>query len=444
MADLTSIIVSLSTFSLIRMGLDAPSVHLLIELAVGAAIWVAVFHALALYDIHYLSGAEEFQRILSAVSIGMLLIAMFSFWWDMPLSPARLALTWSIALLLELSVRRLVRWRLRRLRHEGPLSLRTLLIGTNDEARELADSLVPSLGFGAIGCVETSANNHSWNGSLPILGNVQDLEQTIRRQGAECLFVASTSVTPSEMLDIYRAGRRTGVEMRISANLPQILTSRLTVQPIGKVMAVSVRPARLSGAQALLKRFFDLAASTLGLVVSLPFLALIGVAVRLTSRGPVLFSQTRVTQGGREFTMHKFRTMIPDADRAGEVPQAQLAQPFFKMAEDPRLTKVGRILRTFSLDELPQLWNVLRGDMSLVGPRPLRAEQVAADPEALSPRHEVRAGMTGWWQIHGRNDLSYEEALRLDVFYIENWSLGLDLYILLKTVGAIVRRRGAY
>jgi exopolysaccharide biosynthesis polyprenyl glycosylphosphotransferase len=374
----------------------------------------------------------------------VLLITMFSFWWDVPLSPAWLALTWSTALLLELSARRLVRWRLRHLRHEGPLSLRTLLIGTNDEARQLADSLVPSLGFGAIGCVETSAKGQRWNGSLPILGNVQDLERTIRRQGAECLFVASTSVTSSEMLDIFRACRRTGIEMRISANLPQILTSRLTVQPIGKVMAVSVRPVRLSGAQVLLKRSFDLAASSLGLAVSLPLLILIAVAIRLTSRGPILFSQTRVTQGGRGFTMHKFRTMIPDADRVGEVSEAQLTQPFFKMENDPRLTKVGRILRTFSLDELPQLWNVLRGDMSLVGPRPLRAEQVAADPQTMSPRHEVRAGMTGWWQVHGRNDLSYEDALRLDIFYIENWSLGLDLYILLKTVGAVVLRRGAY
>jgi lipopolysaccharide/colanic/teichoic acid biosynthesis glycosyltransferase len=144
------------------------------------------------------------------------------------------------------------------------------------------------------------------------------------------------------------------------------------------------------------------------------------------------------------FTIYKFRTMVSDVERALDGKVIDLTKPFFKMEDDPRLTGVGRFLRSFSLDELPQLWNVVRGDMSLVGPRPLPAEQVAANEEFLRPRHEVRAGVTGLWQISGRSKLDSEEALRMDRFYIENWSPSLDLYILLMTAFTVVARRGAY
>jgi lipopolysaccharide/colanic/teichoic acid biosynthesis glycosyltransferase len=147
--------------------------------------------------------------------------------------------------------------------------------------------------------------------------------------------------------------------------------------------------------------------------------------------------------GGRVFTMYKFRTMRADADEILTRLGIDHSAPFFKLVDDPRPTRVGRTLRRFSLDELPQLINVLKGDMSLVGPRPLPAEQVEANPD-LGPRHQVRAGMTGWWQINGRSRLSPEEAVRMDMFYVENWSLSFDLYILAKTVGAVVNGRGAY
>jgi lipopolysaccharide/colanic/teichoic acid biosynthesis glycosyltransferase len=142
--------------------------------------------------------------------------------------------------------------------------------------------------------------------------------------------------------------------------------------------------------------------------------------------------------------MYKFRTMITDQERALEGRLIDLTQPFFKMPHDPRLTSVGRLLRSFSLDELPQLWNVIRGDMSLVGPRPLPLEQVTANHDLLQPRHEVRAGLTGWWQVSGRSEIDVEQALKMDMFYIENWSLSLDVYVLLKTAAAVIARRGAY
>jgi lipopolysaccharide/colanic/teichoic acid biosynthesis glycosyltransferase len=155
-----------------------------------------------------------------------------------------------------------------------------------------------------------------------------------------------------------------------------------------------------------------------------------------------LFRQARVTKGGRRFTIYKFRTMRGDVEGS----PLDTSVPFFKMRADPRVTRVGAFLRRFSIDEWPQLWNVLRGEMSLVGPRPLSAEQVGniEAREVLLERQEVRAGLTGWWQINGRNDVTPEEAFRLDAFYVENWSLTLDLYIILKTAGALLTRRGAY
>jgi lipopolysaccharide/colanic/teichoic acid biosynthesis glycosyltransferase len=190
-----------------------------------------------------------------------------------------------------------------------------------------------------------------------------------------------------------------------------------------------------TGWGAAAKRTVDVGIAAVALAVMLPVLLVVALAIRLTSRGPVFFHQERVTKGGRVFRMHKFRTMRT-GDHAFDT-----SRPFFKMEFDPRLTRVGAFLRRFSLDELPQFWNVLVGDMSIVGPRPLPVSQVAANVELLSPRLEVPAGITGWWQINGQSAVTLEEAAHLDHFYIENWSLSLDLYILIKTFGASLRRR---
>ena len=188
--------------------------------------------------------------------------------------------------------------------------------------------------------------------------------------------------------------------------------------------------AGLPGWGAAAKRTVDVGIAAVALVVTLPLWLLVALAIRLTSPGPVFFHQERVTKDGRIFRMHKFRTM-----RAGSAP-SDATGPFFKPEDDPRLTRVGAFLRRLSLDELPQFWNVLVGDMSIVGPRPLPVEQVAANLELLRPRYVVPAGITGWWQINGRSRVTLEEALHLDLFYLANWSLALDLYILLKTFGA--------
>jgi lipopolysaccharide/colanic/teichoic acid biosynthesis glycosyltransferase len=215
------------------------------------------------------------------------------------------------------------------------------------------------------------------------------------------------------------------------------------VRSVDGVTALSVKPVGPSAFQVVAKRTFDVVVGSVTLFLTLPFMAIIATLIPLTSPGPALFRQTRVTKDGRTFTMYKFRSMVTDPEEALDGSVIDLTKPFFKLENDPRLTRIGRALRSLSLDELPQLWNVVRGDMSLVGPRPLPVEQVEANREFLAARHEVRSGLTGLWQVSGRSGLDSEEALRIDRFYIENWSLGLDIWILFRTFGALVTRRGA-
>jgi len=260
------------------------------------------------------------------------------------------------------------------------------------------------------------------------------------------VFVAATSLSPSEMSHVAKAVRLESVEVRVTASLPEVLSTRLSVQPFGGMMTLALKPARLSGTQAAAKRAFDLSVAVIGLTVTLPLQAAIAAAIRLSSPGPVLFRQRRVGQRGRPFTMLKFRTMQAGADgMVGELRASHgVDDLMFKLREDPRVTPVGRWLRRFSLDELPQLLNVLRGDMSLVGPRPPLPEEVTHYEDWQFDRLEVPPGITGLWQVSGRSDLSFDECVRLDLFYIENWSLAYDLYIIAKTMPVLMSRRGAY
>jgi exopolysaccharide biosynthesis polyprenyl glycosylphosphotransferase len=402
-------------------------------------LWLAAFQAFGLYAPQHLSPPEEFRRIFGAASVGIVLLVVASYWSHSDFSRLWMGATWVLSLTLELITRRAWRHHQVRLKHRGRLSFRTLIVGTSAEAGRLAHVLDhPGSGFVPLGYVRGS-DPVIWANTLPLLGDLEQLQSLIRSHAADCLFVASSALTFEDISWVAQAARKEGVEVRVSANLPRMLTSRLCFQTVGPTIAISLRPVRLNGRQIMLKRGFDLVAASAGLILTAPLLAAIALAVRLTSPGPVFFRQQRVTKDGRVFQMHKFRTMRSGADQAVDT-----SAPFFKMATDPRLTPVGRFIRRASLDELPQLWDVLVGHMSMVGPRPLPADQVAANLELLGERHEVPAGVTGWWQINGRSSLSPEQAVALDRFYIENWSLGLDLYILLKTFGAVAGGKGAF
>lgn len=414
----------------------------LLVLAIGPFVWVGVFHSFGLYGIRHLPPSEEFRRLISAVTLGILLITVGSVWWERALDRSSLAARWLAVLVLELAVRRIAHWHVGRAKERGALAMRTLIVGVNQEADSIADVLsAPVRGFHPIGFVSTSSTAE--NGQrTEVIGTLDDLAEVIRRTSAECVFVASSAISSADLYRVSRCCRQANIEMRLSANTREVLTSRVSVHQVRDLVVLAVRSAHLTRSQAAVKRSFDLIISTLGLVVALPLIGAIALAVRLTSPGPVLFRQERVTKDGRRFTVYKFRSMTFDPDARGVV--IDVSKPYFKMRDDPRLTPVGRLLRSWSLDEFPQLWNVIRGDMSLVGPRPLAREQVEAGSELMEARHEVRAGLTGWWQIKGRSDVEAEDALKMDLFYIENWSLALDLYVVLKTIGVVLRRKGAY
>jgi exopolysaccharide biosynthesis polyprenyl glycosylphosphotransferase len=439
-SDAACVVVALAVSYFVRYGSRPMAPLEAAAILAAPLLWVAVFHAFSLYTPQHLSPSEEFRRVIGATGVGMVLLVMFSFWSNSSFSRGWIGLTWLLTLFTELAARRAWRWHMHRMRTAGRLAYRTLVVGTTAEADRLCYILAQEgSGFLPLGYVRPSGQVVDAN-TLPVLGELEHLRELIREYAADCLFVASTAVGVEETAVVAQAGRLEGTEIRVSANLPQVLTSRLSFQKIGPAIALTLRPARLSATQAAAKRAFDLALASAVLLATLPLWAATALAIRLTSRGPVFFHQERVTKGGKVFRMHKFRTMRP----ADSTIHLDTTVPFFKMESDPRLTRVGKLIRRLSIDELPQLLNVLMGEMSIVGPRPLPANQVAANAELLSPRHEVPAGLTGWWQINGRSKVTAEEALRLDLFYIENWSLSLDLYIMMKTFGAVALSRGAY
>lgn len=445
LSDVLCISAALLLSYIIRFGVRPVPNEYVLVIVTAPIVWIGVFHAFGLYAPQHLSASQIFRRIIGAASVGLVLLAFGSFWSKSALSRAWIGATWVFALLLELAVRRMWAWRLGRLRRNGPLSFRTLIVGANGEAARLAQELeAPGTGYEPVGFVALSRSEVSPH-QLQTIGAIDKLGHVIQRSRADCLFVASTAMDDaSTMRLVTQAARQFNVEVRVSANLPQILTSRLTVQQIGRTtMALSLKPVRLTGVQAVVKRCFDLVLAGVAVIATFPMWGLIAVTIRLTSPGPILFRQQRVTKGGRVFTVYKFRTMVVDADRLLANQPIDPTAPFFKLAEDQRVTRVGDVIRRMSLDELPQLINVIKGDMSLVGPRPLPVDQVAANFDLLRDRHEVLGGLTGWWQINGRSNVDAEEAVKLDVFYIENWSLALDLYILLKTFGVLLARKGA-
>jgi exopolysaccharide biosynthesis polyprenyl glycosylphosphotransferase len=272
------------------------------------------------------------------------------------------------------------------------------------------------------------------------------LHEELARQRLDELIVADAGLHERELLEIVEAAHRRGVKVRVAPRTTELLVERGEYVPGQGVPLFELRPPILAGTDWALKRTFDVVVAGATVVIGLPAWLLIAALIKATSRGPVLYADPRVGLGEREFRMLKFRTMVEGA--AGEQGSLEAANEatgaLFKIRDDPRVTRVGRTLRRFSLDEVPNVLNVLRGEMSLVGPRPLPVRDYAL----LAPWHRRRSnvlpGMTGLWQIAGRSNLPFDDLVRLDFYYLENWSLWLDITILVKTVPAVFARRGAY
>ncbi|MDP9340757.1 MAG: sugar transferase [Actinomycetota bacterium] len=431
----------------IRFGFEPPDLPFLLTMAAALPVWVALFAGYHLYAVQHLSTSEEFKRILSAVSVGTMLVVAVSFWTKASFSREWMALVWGMSLVFLLVTRTAWHRRIRQARRDGELTRRTLIVGTNSEAEALAEAMeVEASGFELVGHLETAASTPGMD-SVPTVGELSELEDVVRATRSDCLFVASSAVRVEDMRRLGKLARQTGIDVRVSANLPEVMAGRVAVQPFGGLTALSIRPVALSRPKAAVKRAFDLAVSSLAVALTSPLLLAIAAAVKLTSRGPVLYRQIRVGRYGKPFTVYKFRTMVSGAEEALDELRAlnEATGPLFKIRHDPRVTRVGALLRKWSLDELPQLINVVRGEMSLVGPRPPLPEEVEAyDQDWFFDRLEVLPGITGLWQVSGRSNLSFEDYIKLDLNYVENWSLAFDLFILLKTVPALLSRSGAY
>jgi exopolysaccharide biosynthesis polyprenyl glycosylphosphotransferase len=281
---------------------------------------------------------------------------------------------------------------------------------------------------------------------LPHLGRIENLRAVLSAHPADELIVTDSDYTERQVLHLVELAHRGGVKVRVAPKTTELLVQRADYVPGQGIPLFELRPPVFAGADWLVKRTFDLVVSSLIVIVGLPLWLAIAVAIKLTSRGPVFYRDPRIGLGGREFGMFKFRTMVAGAaERQPELERQNEAEgALFKIRDDPRLTPVGAALRRFSIDELPNVLNVLRGEMSLVGPRPLPLRDYALLDEWHRKRSDVLPGMTGLWQISGRSDLSFDDLVRLDFYYLENWSIWLDISILARTLPAVLARRGAY
>jgi exopolysaccharide biosynthesis polyprenyl glycosylphosphotransferase len=337
--------------------------------------------------------------------------------------------------------RELVRRSYERRRQSGNLTRRVLMVGNNSESGALEEMFASDakLGYEVVGTVDPSADGDRHQLTTRVLA-------LAHKYDASTAIVAASAIESAVSNRLIRDLMEAGMHVELSSTLTDIDPQRLTVRPLGRFPVVYVEPIRRTGWRALAKRTFDVALAALGLLIVSPLAAGAAVAVRLSSPGPIIFRQTRVGLNGAPFQVLKFRTMSADAEETlGELAGAnEGAGPLFKMKDDPRVTGIGRFLRRTSLDELPQLWNVLRGEMSLVGPRPALASEMAAWDEDLYGRLRVRPGITGMWQVSGRSEASFEEYTRLDLYYVDNWSLVVDLIILARTIPAVFSSSGAY
>lgn len=411
--------------------------------------WLALLAACGAYSRHHLqTGMVEYQRVAlgSGLFAGAIGVTCFLAKYD--LSRGFFVLLFAVGIPMLLLGRLTRRKALNRLRTRGLLQTSVLVAGSPSHVDEVARVLRREkwLGYQVVGAV-SSARVEETPAGLPVLGGVSDVVALIHDSAIDTVIFAEGSFPDSqhfkrmawELEDL-------DVQMIVAPALTDISSQRLSSRPVAGLPLVYVEQPQAVAAGRWSKRAFDIIGSGLLLLVAAPIIAVVALAVKLEDRGPVFFKQTRVGRRGEEFQCLKVRSMVVDAEaRKAELEaQNEGAGVLFKMAKDPRITKVGHIIRRFSIDELPQLWNVFRGDMSLVGPRPALPKEVAQYDSDTVRRLDVLPGLTGLWQVSGRSNLSWEETVRLDVYYVDNWSIMQDLTILMKTARAVFGSDGAY
>ena len=353
------------------------------------------------------------------------------------------------AVLVSLIVRFLARRVLHHLQGRGRGLRHVLVVGSFSAAQQLSERIQrePDAGMNVIGlCLPSSELPRPVGAAVPVIGSLSQVPEVVRTMGCDAVAVTSDDATRYNYLrELAWSLEGAGVELLVDPGLVEIAGPRMHIRPLMGFPLLHVEEPHFTGWRRVVKRVSDIVLTSVGLAIISPVMLGTALAIKLQDGGPVIFRQARIGRGGQPFTMLKFRSMVVDAEER----KLQLMHHnegrggLFKLSHDPRVTPIGRFLRNFSLDELPQLFNVLAGTMSLVGPRPHLASELMQMPSEASRRSLVTPGLTGLWQVSGRSDLEGDEAIRLDLRYVENWSLSLDLQILWKTVSAVLARRGA-
>jgi exopolysaccharide biosynthesis polyprenyl glycosylphosphotransferase len=416
-------------------------------------LWLVVLAAFHLYDTHRkLAGLEESSRAFHASTTAAMLVIVATFVVpEVVVSRMWLVSAWLLSFLAVAANRFIARRMVYGLRQRGLLLSPALLIGTNEESSALADVLRDCRGSGVrlVGVLaSTSRTAPSRIRGVPCLGTSRDVVDLVARHGIEEVAVAITAVDREELLCICEAvDDLRGVNLRLSSGLYELLTTRVSVHHFGTLPLLRVDKVRLTPGETLMKTAVEYPLALAGVVLLSPVLLAIALLVKLDSPGPVLHRRRVLGAARQPFAAFKFRTMCVNGDAVLEQhPAAREAlQRDHKLVADPRVTRVGRWLRALSLDELPQLFNVLRGQMSLVGPRMITADELEKYGRHRLNLHTVKPGITGLWQVSGRSDLTYDERVRIDMYYVRNYSIWMDLQILfVQTIPAVLKRRGAY
>ena len=398
---------------------------------------------------------DEVARIVTATAAGIMLMMAVTFFVQ-PSPFSRLLIFWALLfIVLFLSAARLLRRAILSLLYRRGIGVdRALVVGTGETGRSVIRTLLarPDLGFNVVGYLDDgNGDSGSSIGRIPRLGGFGDLNRLLSEYAPlHTVFIALPGAMQPQLLHMLQICRQHDARVLVVPDLLQLSLNRVEFSNMAGVPVLGVRDmeafGHISPMGQILKRALDLGIIALLSVPTLLVMGLIALAIKLDSPGPVFYASPRVGREGRLFKMYKFRSMVADADEKKESLRElnEADGPLFKIKNDPRQTRTGRLIRRLSLDELPQVYNVLLGQMSLVGPRPPLPEEVALYQSWHHQRLAVVGGMTGLWQVSGRSDLSFDELCLLDIYYIENWTLGLDVRILLQTIPHLLSRKGAY
>ena len=438
-------VVTAATSATVREAIQGA--HLGIAAFCTMAAWLLSMSANKLYVTRAIDRpSEEMRRILVAGMAGACSLVLITFFaeYHLPSRGAIGVLFGAVSLLL-LVERRIARRVFTKLRVSGRLNRRIAIIGTDAHALALAESVQknPSLGYQIVGFIGDDQSIR--RGGRRFLGNIDRANDILREHECVGALISLNSVSSVDVNRLTRDLTDESFHVALSTGLRDIDVTRMRPQGLDGQTLIYVEPTIRNGWRSSAKRAFDVVVSLVGLMLTAPFVAGAAIAIKLESEGPVFFKQDRVGRDDSTFQMVKLRSMYKDAEerKAALLAQNESDGPLFKMRNDPRITKVGGILRKLSIDEFPQFWNVLRGDMSIVGPRPALRNEVDQWDEELHDRLRVLPGITGMWQVSGRSDAGFDAYKRLDLYYVDNWSLVHDIRIVLKTFSAVLMQRGA-